>query len=56
MSIRIRPIRVEEITEVINAQQNNKAPCIDRVCHITLKALTNRSTLDFLRGNRLRKS
>ncbi|KAH8349304.1 hypothetical protein KR067_005905, partial [Drosophila pandora] len=45
MSLPIKPIRVEEISDVIESLPKNKAPGIDRICHATLKALPTKAIL-----------
>jgi len=39
MSWPIKPIRIEEILEIIKLLPKHKAPGIDRICHATLKVL-----------------
>jgi len=45
MSLPIKHIRIEEISEVIQLLPKNKAPGIDRICNTTLKALPIRAIL-----------
>ncbi|KAH8408814.1 hypothetical protein KR009_000773, partial [Drosophila setifemur] len=45
MSLPIKPIRTEEITDVIKSLPNSKAPGIDRICHMTLKVLPTKAIL-----------
>jgi len=45
MSLPIKPIRVEEIAEVIKSLPLKKSPGIDNVCNATLKALPSNSLL-----------
>jgi len=45
MSLPIKPIRVEEIAEVIKSLPLKKSPGIDNVCNVTLKALPVRGIL-----------
>ncbi|KAH8295604.1 hypothetical protein KR044_011681, partial [Drosophila immigrans] len=45
MSLPIKPLRTEEISEAIKLLPKNKAPGIDRICYATLKALPIRAIL-----------
>lgn len=39
MSLPIEPIRIDEITEVIQILPKNKVPVLNKICNATLKAL-----------------
>lgn len=45
MSRPIKPIRIEEISQIIKLLPKHKAPGIDRICHATLKVLSKKALI-----------